>query len=42
MLHSRVASKASPTIIRLGCKGLQGTNTLAYYKNRKLRTEKVL
>jgi hypothetical protein len=24
--------------IRLGWKGLQGTNTLAYYRNRKLRT----
>jgi hypothetical protein len=27
---------------RLGWKGLQGTNTLAYYGNRKLRLQYVL
>jgi len=31
---------ALPTNIRLGCKSLQGTNTLAYYAKVKLRAPK--
>jgi hypothetical protein len=30
----RVGILALPTDIRLGCKGLPGTNTLAYYENQ--------
>jgi hypothetical protein len=31
---------ASPTIIRLGWKGLPGTNTLAYYENPQITAVK--
>jgi hypothetical protein len=40
VLHSRIGPLASPTNIRLGWKGLPGTNTLAYFKNPKITTVK--
>jgi hypothetical protein len=37
-LYSRL--QASPTSIRLDCKGLPGTNALAYYKNSQITAAK--
>jgi hypothetical protein len=40
MLHSKVAYWPLPTNIKLGWKGLPGTNTLAYYVHLKITGEK--
>jgi hypothetical protein len=36
MLHAKVGPKALPANIRLGWKGSQGTNTVAYYEHLKM------